>query len=207
MVDQMKVAAGRYWERWDEIDCDEIYHYTSLQAAHKIFESRVLWASDVLEMNDTSEFKYSVEVLHRVVTRLWGPLPIGFSDWFNPRRLLLLGQTWNMFAACFCAEGDLLSQWRAYADDATGASIAFRTRPFDQRARDSQEFALVKIHYPPEELETAVTELCHEVLRLSPNTLIGREIEQFWGEVALVMYESALLFKIFDFARNASGVR
>jgi hypothetical protein len=199
MVEQIRMAAGRYWERWDDIDREEIYHYTSLGSGEKIFESRTLWGSDILTMNDMSEFRYSVEVLHRVVMDLWGCLPVGFSQWFDPSGLLLLGQTWNMFAACFCSSGDLLSQWRGYADNAAGVSIGFRTHRFDQQGRESQKFALVKIHYPPEELQDAATELCREALRLRPNTLVGEEIEHFWGEVALVLYESSLRFKNPDF--------
>jgi len=61
MVAELKSEAAPFFERWDAVDRQEFYHYTSLGAATEILRSRTIWASDVLSMNDTSEFKFNAE--------------------------------------------------------------------------------------------------------------------------------------------------
>jgi hypothetical protein len=85
MVAEIKAEAAPFWEAWDTIDCEEIYHYTSLDAARKILGDRILWASDVLSMNDTSEFKHAVSIVDDELMSRWNQLPIHFAEYFRPR--------------------------------------------------------------------------------------------------------------------------
>ncbi len=126
MVAQIRAKAETAWKRWDVVDREQIYHYTSVDAAFSILNDQVLWSSDVLSMNDCSEFRYAVSIVHDVLMSRWNKLPIQVAEYFCPRKLLRIGSTWNMFAACFCSESDLLGQWRAYACDGQGVAIGFR---------------------------------------------------------------------------------
>jgi len=196
MVDEIKAEAAPFWEEWDSIDREEFYHYTSLDAVYKILTDRVLWASDVLSMNDTSEFKHAVSVVDDVLMSHWSVLPIHLAEYFRPRKLLLLGQTWNAFAACFCSDGDLLEQWRAYTPSADGISLGFRIESLHELALESKAFALIRVHYSSDDLRKAAERICDAALTLAASrSLVYNETEVFWSEVALLLFNFALRFK------------
>ncbi len=198
IVKKIKAEAQPFYDLWDNIDREEIYHYTSVDTAYKILAGRVLWASDVLSMNDSTEFRHGVALLDEVLMSRWNVLPVAFAEYFRPRSLLLLGQTWDAFAVCFSSEGDLLSQWRAYPpnSNAEGVSIGFRISELHDIATQSKSFAIVKINYSSEDLRKAVHHMCDAALALNASRrLIGREIEVFWSEVAMLLLGFALRFK------------
>jgi Protein of unknown function (DUF2971) len=196
MVAEIKAEADPFWAEWDSIDREEFYHYTSIDAVRNILANRVLWASDVLSMNDTSEFKHAVSIIDDELMGRWNVLPIHLSEYFHPRKLLRLGETWNTFAACFCSERDLLEQWRAYTPDAGGASVGFRIGSLYDLGRESNAFALVKINYSSDELRNATKHICDAALELaSSQSLVYHEAEVYWSEVALILLNFAVRFK------------
>ena len=92
-----------------------LYHYTSTTGILGILKSGSLWATDIRFLNDERELDYGVDLAMPILTEKLARL--GFSG---------LGQgflnafpdptgTNRHFVACFCEEGDLLSQWRGYA--------------------------------------------------------------------------------------------
>jgi hypothetical protein len=98
MVRRIKSEAATLCEQWDNFDIETIYHYTSVETAEKILRRRVLWASDVLSMTDTTEFKHAVGLVNEVLMSRWNVLPVAFAEYFRPSMLLLAGQTWDAFA-------------------------------------------------------------------------------------------------------------
>jgi hypothetical protein len=83
-----------------------------------------MWATDVLYMNDASEFVYSQGIIKDVISMYAEEHPE-----FAPHKFLFerdpLDTKLNVFAACFCRRGDVLSQWRTYANLGTGYAIEF----------------------------------------------------------------------------------
>lgn len=66
-----------------------------------------------------------------------------------------LEQLFDGLGFCLSEAGDLLSQWRAYAADATGVSIGFSKDYLEQfaeasRTQDKAGFTLQKVEYDPE---------------------------------------------------------
>ena len=62
---------------------------------------------------------------------------------------------------CLSEDGDLLSQWRGYADDARGASIGFSRTYLDSlsvasRGKGFSGFAVYKVKYEPNEQEAQI---------------------------------------------------
>ena len=126
----------------------------------------------------------------------WNALPIHVAEYFRPRRLLGIGSTWRIFAACFCSESDLLSQWRAYGSGCRGVAIGFRVRPFQELGGKSSEFGLVRIQYSPAELRETTQRMCDVALRLAASSVLPYdETEVFWSEVLLVLLNFAIRFK------------
>ena len=153
-------------------------------------------------MNDGSEFRHAVSIVHKALMSRWGRLPIGVTDWFRPKKLLQLGTRWNMFATCFCSEPDVLGQWREYADECRGVAIGFcvgALHAFGGAAVGSTAaigFGLVPIQYDDAELRCGAEALCDLALDLVDSTpLAYDEYEVFWSEVSLKLLGFAVRFK------------
>ncbi|OCB32813.1 hypothetical protein A5676_04440 [Mycobacterium malmoense] len=103
-----------------------------LKPEHEIGYHRVLrlLLSDVRFMNDTEELKFGARLLRerlRVAARDHS-VPQEFRTAFNDIDQFLdadgiLDWPRRCLAACFCAKGDLLSQWRGYAGGTGGFAI------------------------------------------------------------------------------------
>ncbi|WP_434042996.1 MULTISPECIES: DUF2971 domain-containing protein [Sorangium] len=90
-----------------------IYHYTTIAGLIGILGRRELWASDCRFLNDGAELSYARELFFAEVDKF--DLPQledgGYRVAWRTR------ESSYVFVACFCEEGDLLSQWRGYGAD------------------------------------------------------------------------------------------
>src|ERR1700684_413334 len=124
----------RTWEReWaarQAVGPDVLYHYTDAAGVLGIIERRELWASNAAFLNDSTELIYVRGVLQevlaefeagdehsRAVARYGHSMLRGLSEWL-----------YDVYVACFCENGDLLSQWRGYPRTGGGYSLGFDTR-------------------------------------------------------------------------------
>jgi len=114
-----------------------IYHYTDLKGLIGIIQHRRLWATDVRYLNDTSESTYGDARLSALLEEDVMARPVlpdlqesflgNWRDFPKAKRL---------FVACFCADDDLLSQWRGYGR--LGYSIGFDRKALEEIGRQSQ---------------------------------------------------------------------
>jgi len=73
-----------------------------------------------------------------------------------------IDQLFEVLGFCLSEEGDLLSQWRGYASDATGFSIGFSKEYLESLAetlekQGQQQFGLYKVEYQPMTQEALVS--------------------------------------------------
>jgi hypothetical protein len=118
-----------------------IYHYTTTEGLLGIIERSVLYATDVLYMNDSQEVDYPISVLKRVVEAIvtdesMYPEPSQRECLREVATILQLlnglHEAMPTCAVCFCANGDLLSQWRAYGAQ-SGFAIGFDRNALELR--------------------------------------------------------------------------
>lgn len=106
------------------------YHYCSLESFLSILQTKSLFMSDPLKMNDCQELTWFIRLLQEydIKEEYLSVLNNRAGDSFTYSSLLKClenqGQN-NIFIACFSTEKDLLSQWRAYANDGQGVAIGF----------------------------------------------------------------------------------
>lgn len=125
---------------------DKLYHYTSAEGLKGILQSGQIYATNVLYLNDTAELADSVRTLEAVMESESKDLPVELAFMLKvliPHHLQELPI--DYFVVCFCEDGDLLSQWRAYGTQGTGYSIGFATRALMGLGRRLQ-----KIEYDPQ---------------------------------------------------------
>lgn len=134
----------------------ELYHYTSAGSLIQILQSRVLWASSIHCMNDSSEYAYAFR-LTRELCADRNVISPNFADAIlasldGDYRDVELG---SKFIACFSEKGDLLSQWRAYGGSGPGFSIGFEAESL-LRIAERNGCLLLRCIYNREEQSSAV---------------------------------------------------
>ncbi len=99
-----------------------LYHYCSNDAFHSIIENKSIRLSSLSQSNDWKEGKLVVEIIGLIAKgdNLSKVKTEGLLDIVS-----FLEDMVDGLGFCLSNKGDLLSQWRGYADDATGVSIGF----------------------------------------------------------------------------------
>lgn len=126
-----------------------IYHYCSVESMMSILRNKCIWLNDSSKTNDSTEIIWVLKNLIEVLTEnlekerlyiqssLFEKIKavidaIEEEQKTSPSTFLtkILLDNQKNFLACFSVNGDLLSQWRAYANDGTGVSIGFDSNYF-----------------------------------------------------------------------------
>lgn len=110
--------------RFDENKKSLIYHYCDETVLNSILENKKIWLSDISKMNDSSEFEWARKIFVKVLKKNKDLFEQEFRIYIISRVFFEKDEVLPLIA-CFSKNGDLLSQWRPYTNDATGFSIGF----------------------------------------------------------------------------------
>lgn len=102
-----------------------LYHYTNQDGLLGIIQSRKIWATNILYLNDSKEFKHSTQLIKKEISSLFGSSKFNhksFSVFLDRSKIL---KDYDVFVTSFSMKKDLLSQWRAYCPINDGYSIGF----------------------------------------------------------------------------------
>lgn len=156
-VDAPRSRSGRslLFEQLLERKAPEIvYHYTTATGALGILTSGSLWATDMAHLNDASEMTFGIGQVQSAVSLIRPSLSsqrddngTPFSDYADEywhllaevvrrvvaRRIPELRREFVLGVACFCENGDLLSQWREYGSH--GYAIGFDSSKLKRELR------------------------------------------------------------------------
>ena len=147
---------------------DTLYHYCSTASFHAITQSHALWLSSLSLSNDTMEGKLVARAIARLAER--DSLESkGFR--LLQRIIVLLELAFDGLGFCLSEEGDLLSQWRGYAGDATGVAIGFSVEYLKwlskkEMSHDNPAFILQAVEYEPSGHEARVERTYRKVTQL-----------------------------------------
>ena len=148
-----------------ELDDEILYHYTSLDAFQKIVTSGEIWATDSRYLNDTTEFKYSLDLAKEVLEGR----NLKNSD-YAEGFIASANQT-SIYVFSLSKRKDLLSQWRAYCPNG-GVSIGFSKRVLEIFAKQ-QRFELVKCIYSREKQKERLIAAIEETERPDYRAILG----------------------------------
>lgn len=117
-----------------------VYHYCSIETFFAIITNRCLRLSDLNKTNDYMEKKWTLKLIDSVLMESLKAYkievdikePYWYEDgvnshleYFKKTMESFFSESKPVLITCFSKEKDLLSQWRAYGEDATGVSIGF----------------------------------------------------------------------------------
>lgn len=105
-----------------------LYHYTTAEGLIGILSSDRIRATDIIFLNDKSEMNYAIQLLEECQSSLVSQLPSVLVKKLLEMVVATLQRlkfTFRPFVACFCEDGNLLNQWRAYGSNGGGFAIGF----------------------------------------------------------------------------------
>ena len=175
---------------------EHLYHYTSINGLEGILTSRSLWASQIHFLNDTQEFRYSVDILKRVLSQLRKEYPVPVLPALGPPPLpsdpkllpgffyrsveeFLLSDLFVKTPICIFSlseRGDLLSQWRGYCPPGGGYSIGFSSELLIQFLK-TQDLHIERCLYDEKEQEAIVKQIITEAGEIALKGFVDRPQE------------------------------
>lgn len=139
---------------------DTIYHYCSVETFLNIIRNHTIRLSDLCKSTDRMELKSLLDAVQKEImeqyrnnfdfpdTIIYGmEMDNAFSFMLQALISKMKNDTDQMlFGVCFSEEGDLLGQWREYADKGTGLAIGFDVKWFQNLCKN-ESFKFSKIRY------------------------------------------------------------
>jgi hypothetical protein len=182
-----------------------LYHYTTQEGLLGIIKRRCLWTTNIFYLNDSTEFNYALELVRAdLKERFGGPAARNDQKQFYEDALMTLDgvahsvpEAFSLHVGSFSANGDSLSQWRAYTLNGIGFSLGF-DEAYLQSLAKRQKYELVECEYDEIRHKRAISvlidesvetkddlNLFHELIRLSPRLKHPKfEEEQEWRIVS-----------------------
>ena len=108
-----------------------IYHYCSASAFLDICTTKEMRFSDLFSMNDFMEMHWGYSIWEKAAGQLLAEVGKDFIDKID-EMIHFSGYHGLLVGSCYSLDGDVLSQWRAYADDGRGYAIGFRAQDLVQ---------------------------------------------------------------------------
>ncbi|MDQ0418993.1 hypothetical protein J2045_000003 [Peteryoungia aggregata LMG 23059] len=106
-----------------------LFHYCNSHAFWSIISNRSIWLSDLSASNDSEEGRWMTRLLMSLASKS----PQEHSIWPTiALQVDAISSKFQTFGFCLSDQGDMLSQWRGYADDAAGFSIGFNEDYFSR---------------------------------------------------------------------------
>jgi hypothetical protein len=144
------------------MDVEILYHYCPLDAFLSIIENKTLRLSDTKKSNDSLEGKALLAYMEENVLEEYDK-KFSYLDEFpfvsgmkskDAIKLMISARMQHLlrnddilcYASCLSEEGDLLSQWRAYADNGRGVSIGFDFQILQNLIASEQTDNLLKLN-------------------------------------------------------------
>ncbi len=130
-----------------------IYHYCPMETFSKIIESKQLWVTRSTKMNDIAEGEWITLSLQKYTQN--PNVPQGDLDFCKDVLSLISKYSRHIYITSFSEDGDLLNQWKAYADDGKGISIGFQLNSFHTKVMEDRledwccydEYHVCKVQY------------------------------------------------------------
>lgn len=118
-----------------------LYHYCSGATLLAVLQNKTLRLADVSEMNDSLEREWGLDLLAEALAARGDQLPPEFLQVMDAA--IVSAKVGSMcLASCFSTKGDVLSQWRAYAENGSGFAIGL-----DPSALEGLPVTLLQVCY------------------------------------------------------------
>ncbi len=189
-----------------------LFHYTSLEGLRGIVSNRSLWLTHINYLNDPNELEYGRKLILDVCDKLKKGNEKLIKEIKKQLKWRFNGRDYCPFIACFCEDGNLLSQWRSYAGNGEGYSLEFdfnNDTSISKRESgidDGKEyFILRKIIYKKDDQIDLVKTYLELVLKSADkffDEMKGQKIQEDVREISMASEISNVLFDMLFSFKN-----
>jgi hypothetical protein len=179
-----------------------LYHYTSLEGLLGIIESKSIWATNVLYLNDASELNYSINLLREEINNVKEKIPVvskglgkfSFFDGLieNIDKIISHPYPIGFFVCSFSEEKDLLSQWRGYCPRGIGFSVGFNLDKLKGCAEDSK-CSITLCNYNEEDQKSALRKVISDIYARYDVEIKNSSWPGPWGETEQELFADLLM--------------
>ena len=168
-ANSLQAHAFKLERDWTQLHADRsriLYHYTDAAGLLGMLKTHRLWATNRRFLNDPTETTYAAETILKVVDGNEGNAHLAKTIPNLYRQENIAAQvraaikeilSWYVdhdehYMACFCENGDLLSQWRGYGSIGGGYAVGFAAESLglvQYRNANKPEPILQKVIYEP----------------------------------------------------------
>jgi hypothetical protein len=175
----------------------KLFHYTSAGGLIGIISTASLWATACEYLNDPEEWKYGVNLTRTVLSELGsefkGAVLEAIKGLIEDLSSGVLDPESDWYVACFCEEGDLLGQWRGYAEEGGGYCIELDSAVVRAWA-SSHEARLIQVEYrPKKQMELLATRLRCALRVLQADLRTNSEPVNLWQIAAEAQLRTIVL--------------
>lgn len=153
-----------------------IYHYCNIDSFKAIMQNKTLWLSSIYNLNDYKEIHW---IKDKVAKRI---KDLTTKDSFKKYKIfeeLYLKQHPLVYVASFSQGKDLLSQWRAYANDGKGVAIGFNAKFFEEISN----IKISKVLYSEEEQNRQIESILSSIENFDNSLVKNQEFEVLCQEI------------------------
>jgi hypothetical protein len=129
---------------------NHLYHYTSQKGLLGILQTNKLWMTNILYLNDSSEFTQPMNFLETerinnfLMSRGMTVSPYNSNEQ-SKKNIYLKGK--SIFVVSFSGKGDDLSQWRGYCSNSGGFCIEFDKEKLFDIVKKKERFEIGECLY------------------------------------------------------------
>ena len=131
---------------------DFVYHYTSQQTLSGILDTREIWLSHALDMNDPSEILFGIDVIINILADTLNTnsqvLEFVREEYESMQDFKRFISVHPVFIFSLTEKNDDLKQWVHYGNDSSGISIEFVRQRFDETISKKVEKAYLALLMP-----------------------------------------------------------
>jgi hypothetical protein len=178
---------------WVKAKPEVIYHYTDVSGAQGILKESVLYATDLRFMNDAGELQYARHLIKKVLVAERKACTSSIRDYLDVMSLALEIVNMRFYACCFCEDGDLLSQWRAYANAGKGYAIGFRTESLANDLTRNTGILLQCVEYDPASQRSRIASVLRRFIDLGNQCADKFKHHPDFGEAMRYCFRGAML--------------
>ena len=150
-----------------------LYHYCPSAALPEILRTGVFWLTHAVGLNDVREHNWPIPFIKRQIKSRRTDANAKLLDEIAKQLVLTLAH--HVFVGSFSSEGDVLSQWRAYASDGDGFAIGFRTDAFNAKLQipnasinNNHTVGFLQVQYNDDALKRAIEKVFDYYLTVDP---------------------------------------
>jgi len=149
----------------------QVYHYTSPKGLIGILKNKTIWATNIRYLNDFNELHEASNAAESILSDMLNSAS-GSENGLLKKMFENVGTAASRYyVSSFSADGDSLSQWRAYCPPTGGYALGIPSAQLATLA-EKKEWLFVKCVYKPSKRDSIIREVIEDFLEQYRNGLI-----------------------------------